>query len=172
MKQKQMKQNLDTLRDEIQEYLSANGFLVFHSYSRVLESGHVISWNARLFPDFRQFLGIARKLDITLVSFYQEQLAAQLIEQALDDLQSADLMDRDEKRGLERRLREYRMYEGFTCAVELAFDHDGRMYLFTLRTDWYDEITDILDEVDAATPDPEPSSDDDQDSMGGFYSRN
>jgi hypothetical protein len=50
----------------------------------------------------------------------------------------------------------------------LSFDYQGRLYLFGLRTEWYDELSDIVDEIDASLPEPDEGDDD----MGGYFSRN
>jgi hypothetical protein len=49
----------------------------------------------------------------------------------------------------------------------LSFDHEGRVFLFDLRTEWYDELTDILDEIQVLTAEAE-----DDTSMGGYFSKN
>jgi len=36
-----------------------------------------------------------------------------------------------------------RAYEGFTCALELSFDLQARVYLFNLRAEWYEEYLDL-----------------------------
>ena len=69
------------------------------------------------------------------------------------------------------RLRELRAYDGFTCAIELSFDENGRVFMFELRTDWYEEFSDLLDEIDSAIPhaeDDEP----DEGPIGGYFSKN
>lgn len=77
-------------------------------------------------------------------------------------------MPRDDKRDLERRIRELSIYEGFICAIELSFDFEGRIYLFELQTEWYEEWHDILDQLEDAGPDgPEEAG-----GYGGFYSNN
>lgn len=166
-----MKQNLDTLSEDIQRFLDENQFVVFHGYSRVLDTTPIVTWDVRRFPDFRGFLDVARKLDLKLITFHQQQFSADLIDEAVENLENAELMSRDDRRTVERRLRDLRMYDGFTCTIELAFDHGDHLYLFVLQTEWYDEVHEILDEIDAATPDDDEDDEDDG-SMGGYYSRN
>jgi hypothetical protein len=60
-----------------------------------------------------------------------------------------------------------RGYDGLVCAIELSFDHEGRVFLFDLRTEWYDELTEILDEIQALTSEIENDA-----SMGGYFSKN
>jgi hypothetical protein len=71
---------------------------------------------------------------------------------------------------LERRVRAVRGYEGVTCALELAFDHHARMYVYELRPDWYEEFLGICDEITSHLPIQEEEEDDG--SLGGFYSNN
>lgn len=161
-----MKPNLDKLKDEIERYLDAEGFVVFHAHSRLLDSAPIIEWNTDSVPDYRLFLEAARKIGASLVVFHHGSFSTSLIEEAFEDLEDAD-MPRDEKRALERRLRELSVYEGFTHMIELSFDHHGRIYLFTLETDWYEELHRIMEEIQASLPD-----DDEDGPMGGYFSNN
>ena len=65
---------------------------------------------------------------------------------------------REEKRELSRRIEELALYEGFLCAIELSFDYDGRVYVFDLETEWYEEWHEIMDEIEDAMPDDEEGS--------------
>ena len=61
--------NLETLKGEILNYLSASEFAVFHSFSGGLEELPVISWDTERFPDYRMFLEAAQKVGQKLVLF-------------------------------------------------------------------------------------------------------
>jgi hypothetical protein len=161
-----MKQNLDSLRDEIQRYLETEGFVVFHGFSRSLESSSFIRWNTRLRPDYHGFLEVAQKVGAPIIVFYAAEFDTSLVDEALEDLEGADL-PREEKREYERRLREMRLYEGFTYEIELSFDHQGRTYVYKLATDWYNELNDIMDEIDSAVPEEEEDN-----PLGGYYFNN
>jgi hypothetical protein len=63
-----------------------------------------------------------------------------------------------------------RIYDGFVCAIELSFDHEGRVFLFDLRTDWYEEFSEVLDEIEMM--DTGADDDDDDQTMGGYFSKN
>jgi hypothetical protein len=56
------------------------------------------------------------------------------------------------------------------CAIELSFDHDGRVFLFDLRTEWFDEFSEMLDEIQLLVPDPDEGDDDSP--ISGYFSRN
>jgi len=64
-------------------------------------------------------------------------------------------------------LRELRVFTGLTCSLELAFDHDSRLYVYELQPDWYDEFGGIEDEILSRTPE-----DDEPDSLPGYFSKN
>jgi hypothetical protein len=53
--------------------------------------------------------------------------------------------------------------------VELSFDHDGRVFLFDLRTDWYEGLSEILDEIQIMDAE---SDDDDDTPISGYFSKN
>jgi hypothetical protein len=63
-----------------------------------------------------------------------------------------------------------KMYDGFTCAIEISFDHNGSLHMFELHTEWYSEINALLDELDLVGASDD--GDDDDDSFGGYYSKN
>src|SRR5262249_34431743 len=88
----------------------------------------------------------------------------ELLEQ-LDDMN----LDRDQQRDYQNRLRELRQYEGQTCSLELAFNHDSRLYVYELQPDWYEEYLTVEDEI-AATMAEEDL--DEGDSLGGYFSTN
>lgn len=163
-----MKQNLDALKDEIQQHLESEGFLVFHGFSRPLESIREIRWNIRTHPDFRQFVSIARQMGAKLIVLYAPQFDTILLDETLTELEEMDL-PRDEKRVFERRLRELRGYEGFTHEIQLSFDYEGHVYLFELQTEWFGDYQNLLDEIDASVPEDE---DDEEGPIGGYFSNN
>ena len=76
-------------------------------------------------------------------------------------------LTRDEKRSYETRLRQLQAYEGFTCAVELSFSIEAQTYVFELHTEWYDALSDIVAELDAAEEDEESDG-----TLGGYFSNN
>ncbi len=67
-------------------------------------------------------------------------------------------------------MRELRAYEGVTCSLELAFDHHSRLYVYEVQPDWYEEFLGMGDEITSHLPMPE--EEDDDESLGGFYSKN
>jgi hypothetical protein len=160
--------NLDTLKTEIEGFLETEGFAVFHGYSRALESMPIVYWDCDRHPDYKEFVKAAKVSGATLIVFHQRDFCADQIDDAIEQLETLDI-PRDEYRTLERRLNELRAYEGFTCALELSFDHQGRVFLFDLRTEWYDELSDILGELHVLEPE---SEDEDDDTMGGYFSKN
>jgi hypothetical protein len=164
-----MKLNLDVLKDEILEQLAAEGFAVFHGYCRHGESRPVAYWDTARAPDFRPFLATARQAGARTVVFRQVEFVAEMVEDAIDSLEDCELPS-EERRGLERRLREMQAYQGFTCALELSYDSEGRTYVWELRAEWYSEFLRILDEIDSYLPEDDERGE--EDSMGGYFSRN
>jgi hypothetical protein len=164
-----MPKDLEKLRAEMEAYLKQYGMAVFHGYHRLAETVDQVSWDIERHPDFREFLQTARQAGARLVVFNHQAFSLDQIDDALDELEDADLT-RDEKRTYEARLRQLGAYEGFTCSVELSFSVDGRLYIFEARTDWYDSFNDVLGEIDAAIAESEPLQQDE--SMGGYFSNN
>jgi len=61
-----------------------------------------------------------------------------------------------------------RAYEGFTCQIELSFDHAQRTYVFEVRTDWFDELNDMVERIEYSYQDDE----EDESPLSGYYSKN
>jgi hypothetical protein len=161
-----MKPNLDTLKTEIEQYLEESELAVFYGYSRALESTPAVYWDCDQYPDYRRFVQAARIAGARVVVFHQRTFMSEQVDDALEQLSACSLA-REEYREFEQRLTKMRVYEGFVCAIELSFDHEGRVFLFDLRTEWYDELTEILDEIQVLTADA-----DDDPTMGGYFSKN
>jgi hypothetical protein len=164
----EMKPNLDTLKTDIEHYLEESGMAIFYVYSRALESMQGIYWDCDEYPDYRQFVKAAQTAGVKMVVFHQRAFSAEQVDDALEQLVGCD-MPREEYHELERRLNDMRVYESFICAIELSFDYQGRVFLFDLRTEWYEELSEILDEIQIM--DAESDSDEDT-PMSGYFSKN
>lgn len=162
-----MHSNLDSLAEEIQQHLEAEHFIVFRAMSRVVDDEDIIYWDTDKQPDYHRYLECALQLGVRLIHFHTREFRQQHREDALALLDEADLT-REEKRELQRRIKDLAIYEGFTCAIELTFDFEGRVYLFELQTEWYEEWREILDELEVSGPE----MNEDSGGYGGFYSNN
>jgi hypothetical protein len=163
--------NLETLKSEIEEYLAASDFAVFHSYSGGLDGMQVISWDIDSYPDYRMFLEAARKAGQKLILFGARDFDEAELEEATDDLEVLDLTP-SEKREFEKRFRDARRRIGSVCALELAFEHGLHLYVYEVQPDWYEEFQDAAEELSTMLPLTEDIEGDDTDGLGGFYSNN
>jgi len=157
---------LDTLKREILEYLDSAGFAVFHNRPGSLEGLGLVLWDADKHPDFQSFLDVAQKCGAKLILFASAEFEASDIEELEAQLDDCDLT-REERRDYESRLHELRVFTGLTCSLELAFDHNSRLYVYELQPDWYDEFGGIEDEILSRMPE-----DDEPDSLPGYFSKN
>jgi len=163
--------NLETLKNDIGDYLAASDFAVFRSYAGGLEALPVISWDTERFPDYRMFLDTAQKLGEKLILFASRELEQDEVIEAAEELEDAD-MSREDKREYDKRIREARRNVGAVCALELAFSHNSHLYVYEARPDWYDEFLEACDELEAMIAGIGDVEDDGHDSIGGFYSNN
>lgn len=161
--------NLDTLKQEILEYLERSEFAIFRSEPGGLEDLPLVLWDAERYPDYQMFLDAARKTGVKMILFAAREFTSRDIDDAVEELDECDL-SREERRDLEARLRELREHEGVTCSLELAFDHHARMYVYEIRPDWYDEFLSIGDEIAVHLPTGESGEDDD--GTFGYFSKN
>jgi hypothetical protein len=114
------------------------------------------------------FLDAAAKAGIKLVLFASREFEASDIDDLLEQLDDLEF-EGDEERDYQARLRKLRIYEGVTCSLELAFNHDSRLYVYELQPDWYEEFLSIEDEIAASITEDEL---DEGDSLGGYFSKN
>ncbi|HUP02585.1 MAG TPA: hypothetical protein VMU19_01270 [Bryobacteraceae bacterium] len=160
--------DLDPLKREILAYLDSSEFAVFHSTPGGLDGLPLVLWDVERFPDYRMFLDVARKAGVKVILFASCDLEASDFEELKEHLEEADL-PREDQRDFQKRMRELRAHEGVTCSIELAFDFNSRMYVYELQPDWYDEFINLEEEIMEHIPD---GDDDDDASLGGFYSQN
>jgi hypothetical protein len=160
-----MKLNLDSMRSEIQEFLDSHGIAVFHGTPHGDEVPAVY-WNIERHPDYRTFLAAAEAAGVRMITLYANQFAVEVIDEAMDRLNESG-MGREDRRALELRLREMRAYGGFTCQIELSFDLAPRVYLFDLRTEWFEDLNEMLHRIDDAREER-----DDEEPLHGYFSKN
>ena len=167
-----MKLNLDSLKTEIATYLNEKGFVVFHGFSRSFDEAPEVEWDSVHYPDYMRFLDVAKQLGARLIVLHHREFSSAIIDRALDELPSSGF-EYTEQRQFEQRLKEIAIYDGFTCLVELSFDHQGTIYIFELRTDWYNQLNSLLEEMDMATDIDDGEEDEDTEGpLGGYYSKN
>ena len=160
--------NLETLKREMLAYLESSGVAVFHGVPGGLEGMPLVLWDVERFPDYRMFLDAARNAGVKLIVL----AAAEFLPADLDDLEEhleEGAFARDEKREFQSRIRDLRIHEGVTCSIELAFNLDSRMYVYDLQPDWYDEFANLEEEIMSQISEDESDEDD---SLGGYYSKN
>ena len=162
--------NLDTLKREILEYLESSGLAVFHGHPGGLDSHGMVLWDVERHPDYQTFLEVAVKCETRLIVFASREFTASDVDDLVSQLDGLDL-DRDEKREFEKRVRAMRPYEGVTCSLELAFDYHSRLYVYQMQPDWYDEFLSAEDEIMSLLSDAEEMDDDDE-PLGGYFSKN
>lgn len=163
-----MKPNLESLREEIPNYLTSHGFALFRGYNRQHDNAPIIEWDCERFPEYQPFIAVAAKLGVELIIFRDQEFQGVLVDSALEDLEDSEI-PYDDRQDYERILREFRSYVGFTCAIEMTFDFDGAIYSFELKTEWYREFQRISNELSTIA---DEGIDDDDTSLGGYFSRN
>jgi len=160
--------NLDTLKHEILDYLGSAGFAIFHGVAGGLDGLPMVLWDSERYPDYRMFLEVAQKAEVKLILFASREMESEEIDEVIAQLDECEL-SREEYREYESRLNNLRAYEGVTCSLELAFDYNSRLHVYEVQPDWFEEFLNIQDELLASMTDDEIEDDD---SLGGYYSKN
>lgn len=145
-----MKANLESVRAEIQEYLESRGIAVFHAFPGIDEAAPVVQWDTEHHSDYRAFLAAAESAGVKMVALHANEFHDDVLDEAQKRLDDSALAGSD-RTAMERRMREMRRYDGHTCQIELSFDLPPRVYVFDLRTEWFQELSGMLDEIDEAS---------------------
>jgi hypothetical protein len=162
-----MNQNLDSLRTEIQEHLDSRGVVVFHGLARTAEGA--VYWDTGRYPNYVLFVDAAVKAGARLLTLHSREFTSEMLDEARDQLDGAEL-SREERREFEDRIRDLKPLVGSTCTLELSFDLSPRAYVFDLRTEWYMEYCDMLEEIEMAFD--TDLGEKGEDFGGGYFSRN
>ena len=161
--------NLNTLKREFLEYLESSGLTVFYSHAGGLEGPAIVLWDVEHQPDYRKFLETARTVGAQLIVFASREFDASDLDDLAAHLDEMGL-SRDERREYDSRLRDLRIYQGVTCSLELAFDHNSRFYVFELQPDWYEDFLNLEDEIMSRFADDDGVDPDEP--LSGYFSKN
>ncbi len=164
--------NLDTLKQELLDYIVSEGFAVFRGQPGLLESLPTIVWDAEAHPEYQAFLNVAKIVGARVIVFAHREFQSSEIEEAMEQIEDCDFA-REELRSVERSLADLRAFVGSTCSIEMAFDYQGRMYVYELVTDWFQTFVDLSELLLTASSSDEDDDEDETDSsFGGYYSKN
>jgi hypothetical protein len=163
-----MSNNLEALKESILDELKEREFVIFYGQGRAMED--FIMWDSDRYPDYRLFLQAAQMADVKLVVFHERELTEENLRELNDQLEEADLPI-EEEQVLRRRVREIGRHKGMLTGVELSFDYHGRVYMFELNSEWYEEYLDLRDEIEGSAYFSD-EDEDDESLGGGYFSRN
>jgi hypothetical protein len=164
-----MYQELDSLKRDIDKLVAEYGFAVFRGQQRGNDGVGEIFWNADDYSDPREFLEVAKKLEVKLIVVHDRTFSERMLDEAMEKLEASE-MPRDETREFERALKRLRGYLGFVCSVQLSFDYQNNTYLFGADTEWYHQFVQVLDDLDEIL-ETGPLGDD-SGPLGGYLSNN
>jgi hypothetical protein len=128
----------------------------------------MVLWDSEHYPDYRMFLDTAIKTGVKMILFATREFEAGDIDDLLEQIEDLE-MDRERQRDYQARMRKLRIYEGVTCSLELAFNHNSSLYVYELQPDWYEEFLVAEDEIANAMAEDDL---DEGDQLGGYFSKN
>src|ERR1051326_1565337 len=106
-----------------------------------------------------------------MILFASREFDGEELDDLVEQLDGCDLT-REEKRETESRLRQLQPHAGQTCSLELAFDYHSRLYVYDVQPDWYQEYLGLEEEIFERLTDGGDVDEDDDTSLGGYYSKN
>lgn len=162
--------DLATLKAEILLQLQREDFAIFFTDSGS-EGLSVIYWDVKRRPAFSEFLNAAQKSGAKLLVFYERVFSQVSIDEMLERLEACELT-REEKRSYELRLKDLQKFEGFTCELELSFEYGHHIYVYQVRTDWFEEFEDIFADIAVGDSDLYEDEEEDEGPISGYFSRN
>lgn len=164
-----MTNDLGSILPEIETVAKEMGLVLFHGKSRIADDFPFVEWDTERRTDYRPFLEAAVACGVKLICIHDYQFTKEELDETIMDISSSELSI-EERRVYEKQLNNLSVYAGFTCGVELTFDHADNVYFFHLRTPWRIEYMKIVDAIDDNFL--ESDEGDEPLSGGGFFSRN
>jgi hypothetical protein len=162
--------DLASLKSEILSNLESRNLPVFYTDSGS-DGLNAIYWDAKRKPLFTEFLDIAQAAGARLLVFFERVFSQASIDDILERLEGLEL-GREEKRNYELRLKQLQKFEGFSCEIELSFEYGRRMYVYQMRTEWFEEFEDIFADVAVSEADLYEQDEEDDGPIPGYFSRN
>jgi hypothetical protein len=164
--------NLDSLKQELLDYIISEGFAIFRGQPGLFEGLPTVMWDTEAHPEYPAYLNVAKVIGARMIVFAHREFPLDELEEALEQIQDCEL-PREEARSIERSLNDLRPFVGSTCSIEMAFDYEGRMYIYELVTDWFQTFLDVTELLMAAGSSSDDDDEDESDSsFGGYYSKN
>jgi hypothetical protein len=164
--------NLDSLKQELLDYIVSEGFAVFRGQPGLFEGLPTVMWDTEAHPEYQSYLNVAKVAGARIIVFAHREFPLDELEEAVEQAQDCEL-PREELRSIERNLAELRSFVGNTCSIEMAFDYEGRMYVYELVTEWFQTFLDLSELLMATNSPGDDGGDDESDSsFGGYYSKN
>ena len=162
--------DLDRLRSEMMDYMRDTGLPIFYAVGAPEEDDYIF-WDTGAFPDWRQFVDVAKESGARLLVFCSQALTDGELEQAMEKLSECDL-NREESGFYLKQFEALRRRIGQTAWVRIGFEHSGRWLAYELSVPWHDEFRSAVDDLEAFLPMAEEEEEEEGDSGRGFFSRN
>ena len=161
--------DLDRLRSEIMDYMRHTGLPVFYGLGDPDEDEFTF-WDTRAFPDWRQFVDVAKECGARLLLFSSGAFADAELEQAFEKLGECEL-NSEERFYYLKQFEALRKRVGQTAWVRVAFEHGGRWLAYERTAAWYEEFSSAVEDLEALLPIAE-EEEEEGDTGRGFFSRN
>lgn len=161
--------DLDRLRSEMMDYMRHSGVPIFYGRGSPEEDEYTF-WDSSAFPDWRQFVDVAKECGARLLVFSSETFADADLEQAFEKLGECDLNSED-RIDYMKQFEALRKHIGQTAWVRIAFEHGGRWLAYERTAPWYDDFRSAAEDLEAFLPFAE-EEEEEGDSGREFFSRN
>ena len=130
----------------------------------------MVLWDTEHHPDYQMFLEVARKTGIKLILFATREFERRRHRRAgRSSSKTCELHARRAARLPIAPARSARRTKAQTCSLELAFDYNSRLYVYEVQPDWYEDSSDLDEEIIAESADDDMEDDG---SLGGYFSKN
>lgn len=163
---------LDRLKNEILDHLREIGLPIFYAMGGPGDEGFVY-WDNLHYPDWKQFIQVARDAGASMFLFSSHQLSAGELESAHETIEDVEMkgLDRD---GAFEMIDGMRAHLGDEAWVRLAWQQDQRRFAYEVVAPWYGQFLSLVSDLNDYLPDmnDEDEDDDDEPGRGGFYSLN
>jgi hypothetical protein len=165
--------DLKRVRSEMIDYIHQSGLPVFYS-TCTPDPESALFWDGASYPDWRQFVDVAKESGARLLVFASEELTQAALEDAFEKLDDCEL-DSDERRTYTRQFEALRKRVGQTAWIRMAFEHGGQWLNYALSAPWHEEFESVVEDLELLLPYEDLDEEEEEEEGGsgrGFFSRN
>jgi len=155
--------NLALLKDDMIAFIEGHG--IRHFPALIPEDVPRVWWNDPAnMESWKDFVEMAKTVDVPLIMIAEDQLEKTTLEMLLEELQ--ELTSLNEMVADIEEAQRLQMHIGKIGHIELAFAHEGFLFVHETATGWYGQYRHLVETIDYMQGILDPTSSQDGEELG------